>query len=231
MANRTARIVGGTVAAVAGTLVAAGGGATMALVGSDDRFTTGRHDVTTATAALVADVDEIDGTGGIATVLGRPPLRLAARATDTPVFIGVGRADAVEAYLAGVRVDRVDDVEVSPFGLDVTRRDGAAPAAAAPGSQTFWVAQAAGNDPSVDWAVRDGDYRVVLMNADGTPRVAATARFGLVLPRLYEVGVGALGAGALLASAGAAVLVLGRRTARRRTSGPPAVPSEPVSAG
>jgi hypothetical protein len=229
MANRNARIIGGTIAAVIGTLVAAGGGATMALVGSDDRLSTDRHGISTSTAALAMLVDDVEGTSGITTVLGQPRLEVAARATDTPLFIGVGPAGAVAQYLADVRIDRVDDVEVDPFALEVTAQAGSKTSAAAPATQTFWVAQASGTDPSVSWKVRNGDYRIVVMNADGSPRIAASAKFGLVVPRLYDFGVVGLLAGALIGLVGGALVALGLKTPRRPVTPSADGPSVPVS--
>lgn len=228
MSNGTARIVVGAVLASASAIVAVGGAAAVCLVGSDSSFSTGRQDVTSTTTALVAKLGDIDGVDDIPRV-GRPELRLSATST-TPVFIGIGRAAQVDAYLAGADVDNVTDVDVKPFRLDVRHRPGTV-RPDAPASQSFWVAQASGLDASVDWKVRDGDYRIVVMNADGRPGVAFEGRFTLDIPWLFGVGLAALVIGVVGVASGLALIVVGVRARRRSRPAPPTPSYEPVAVG
>ena len=73
------------------------------------------------------------------------------------------------------------------------------------------------------WEVREGDWSVVLMNADGSRGVAAEVDLGAKLSFLIWVAIGVLIGGALLLGGGIALIVL---AARKRP--PPAAP--PTSA-
>jgi hypothetical protein len=113
--------------------------------------------------------------------------------------------------LRGVEYDEVRDFDISPYRLDTVRRDGF-PVAEAPSSETFWTASAQGTNPTLEWQVEDGDYRVVMMNLDGSPGVQADAQFGITVNGLFGIGIGALLFGAVLAVAGLALLIWGIRT-------------------
>ena len=143
--------------------------------------------------------------------------RLQVSATEAggkPVFVGVARAADVDRYLAGVATDRVTDVDVLPFGIDRQRRAGRAAAFGTPGTQRFWVAHAGSAEDGtarLDWKVRDGRYRVVVMNADGTPGVATRSELAVEVPHGTAIGVGVLVAGMLLGGLGLAGLAFGLR--------------------
>jgi hypothetical protein len=228
MANRTATIVAGAIIGVTSTLVAVCGGAVMIVLGSDSSLSTGHQHVSSSTAALVTPVDDIEGTNGVNAVLGQPKLQLAVGSSEQKVFIGVGPARAVDRYLAGVGIDRVEDLDLDPFHLDLDSRAGTV-RAAAPGRQTFWVAKSSGPAASVDWKVRNGDYRIVVMNADGSPGVSVDGTFTLALPNLYDYGVAAAIAGLVGLALGAVLIMLGVRKPRGPQPGPDADRATPMT--
>jgi hypothetical protein len=209
MSKRTALIAAGVVLAAGGGVTAVAGGATLAIAGTDSTLSTGRHALTSDTAALVsdrADLDDLDGAH-----IGNPSLKLAVTGSDRPVFVGVGPAADVDRYLAGASVETVDDVDADPFRLETTVRTGTAQLAP-PVDQDFWVARSTGaTSAATSWHLRDGKYRVVVMNADGTPGIHADGKFGLHVPWLAPVAFTALGGGTPVLLAGITILVLGLR--------------------
>jgi hypothetical protein len=210
--GRTAAIVIGSIVALVGVVIAIAGGAIMALFGSDGVLQTGRESVSTPTAALVSETATISDTADFADAVGNTRIRVSARADGgKPVFVGVARSADVERYLSGVAVDEVTDFDVDPFTLDRDRRDGRADAPA-PGDQDFWVARSQGsNVASVNWKVRDGDYRFVVMNADGSADVQTDSRVGVKVPWAGAVGLGILIAGLIAAGLGLLGIALGLR--------------------
>src|SRR4051794_12001738 len=234
MSKRTAFLVSGALLVATGLSVGAVAGAAVAAGGSDDTVSTGYDAVSTSTHALVTEPATF-GTRGVDAV-GRLTATLSLRGTDKPVFVGVGPAAAVDKYLAGATVDRVTDFEVDPLRLTTERRTGSA-APAPPGTQTFWTEHAVGDSAaSIKWKLREGSYRLVVMNADGSAGVTADARAGLRVAHLSVISAGTLAAGALAAILGVALIVLGLIRTNRRGTAPPrprpagfAAPRPPVT--
>jgi hypothetical protein len=213
----------GVVAAIAGIL-------TFAFLGSDGTVTTGKHDVSTPTHALVSDVAEIDGLDTANDVIGNTQVRLTADGTGGKgVFVGVARKADVDRYLAGTQIDRVTDVTLDPFRLDRKRIEGSA-TPAPPARQSFWVASATGTDKaSLKWKVHDGDYRFVVMNADGSRHVAADGNVGVKVPHLPGIAAATGIGGLLMAAMGIFVLVVVLRDPRDRDPRAPVAPNAPGS--
>ena len=212
--RRVAIWLGGAVA-VSGALLALAGGAVFAAFGSDGVLSTDRQALSTPTSALVSATASINDTAVVSDVVGDTRIKISADADGgRPVFVGVGRSADVDRYLAGAATDEIIDVDAGPFQSDfsLTRERHAGSAVpAAPGTQSFWVARSTGRDAAVDWKVRDGDYRVVVMNADGSRGVATHTTLGVDVPFMPGVGIGILVAGLLLAGAGITTIALGAR--------------------
>lgn len=223
MAKRVALIAAGAILMIGGGALSAGGGAVLATVGTDSRISSGTHAASTPTSAFVTEQGDVSdhGTG----VFGRPSLGISVTAADKPVFIGVGPAAAVDRYLAGAAVETVTDFEVRPFRLTTTRVDGTA-GLPSPLDQTFWVEQASGLAPaSANWKIRDGGYRVVVMNADGSPGVNVDGGLSVRVPHLSAIGASLLAGGLFVVFIGMALLVIGLRTKHEPYVGA-AVPSQ-----
>jgi Domain of unknown function (DUF4389) len=133
-----------------------------------------------------------------------------------PVFIGIARSDDVSRYLAGVRHEEARNLTGTGRTSYVLKPGKQAPGP--PAAQRFWVASTQGRgDQSLTWKVRDGSWRLVVMNAVGTPRVSADISVGARLPHLLAYAGGLLGAAVLLLAAAGALVYLG---ARRSTTAP-----------
>jgi hypothetical protein len=218
--GRTVAVVLGAIVAVIGALIAIGGAVLFAAFGSDGVLTSSRSGLSTPTSALMSQTAAISDTAGASDVLGDTSLRISARAdAGRPVFVGIGPAKAVQRYLSGAAVDEVTDFDVDPFRVQRSRSPGTE-IPPAPATQPFWVAHAAGPSADVDWKVRDGDYRVVIMNADGARGVATRSSVGVEVPYLPGIAIGMLIGGLLIAGGGVAAIVLAsRRPAQDREEG------------
>ena len=177
----TGWIVVGAVIIISGFLTAISGGALLALFGSDRVLSSGQHQVSTPTTALVADLGRVTDIDDFQYVTGSPTLHVTAdNNAEGPIFIGIGRADEVDRYLAGVATDRVTDLELSPLELNSVRHGGSG-IPGAPAEQNIWVASSTSSDAELSWEIRDGHYEVVMMNADGSANVQAQTRIGVSL--------------------------------------------------
>jgi hypothetical protein len=128
-----------------------------------------------------------------------------------PIFIGVAPTQQLSRYLSGVARDRITSIDLAAGSIEYEHVDGTR-FPAAPGDQGFWVAKAAGTgSQTLEWTLEAGDWAVVIMNADGSPPVAAdvrfAARFGIVTPLIAGLSIG----GALVAALGLALVAFGRR--------------------
>ena len=164
-------------------------------------LSTGSTVYSTGTYALVSDSYRT-GTAGdwfvARDLLGKVRIHTAS---TSPVFVGIGSAAAVESYLVAVRheVAASFDANRASFRLHA----GGAPAAR-PAAESFWVAETEGSGArDLAWVPKPGDWRVVLMNADGSSGVTAELAVGARVPHLLGIGIGLLaGGGALLLISG-----------------------------
>jgi hypothetical protein len=193
-----------------GLLVAVAGGALAFLFGADGALQSTRQDLATPTAALVSEPAAIDDTDGATDVLGETRLRVRATPDGgKPVFVGVARTADVDRYLDGIATDQVTDFDIEPWDADLDRRAGRVLSAAAPASQDFWIDRSVSGDSgtaAIDWKLRDGSYRFVVMNADGSPRVDTETSVGIKAPNLGWMSLGIALVGLVAAGAGAALL-------------------------
>jgi hypothetical protein len=119
------------------------------------------------------------------------------------VFAGIAPAGDVSRYLTGVSY-----ASVTAFGDHaVTQHPGTA-APARPQAAAGWVAHAQGTGTrTLRWQARTGDWRVVVMNADGSPGVSARADVGFNSPALPGLA-GELLAGSIMIGVLAAALIV-----------------------
>ena len=180
----------------------------------DGYYSTDAEPLSTATAALVSDDLDVD-LGGADRLFddGRlGSVRVTATGTaDEPVFVGIARSGDVDAYLGDVARDVVTDFEVDPFSVTTSRRAGE-PRAAAPAAQGFWAASAHGaGTQSMTWPAEDGDWSVVVMNANGSPGVSTDVSVGAKIGSLLWIGIGLLAVGAVVGVGGGALLRSGAK--------------------
>ena len=170
-----------------------------------DRFSTGTRAL--ATENLDAD---LDGAGSLVDEGIYGTVRVRAESNDRkPVFVGIARTSDVTDYLRGSSHAIITDVEYSPFDADYSTHDGDR-ALGAPAEQDFWAASAQGDGrQALTWEVEDGDWSVVVMNADGSAGVDAGISAGASIGWLDETGLISLGSGLFLLVIAGGLLFLG----------------------
>lgn len=140
-----------------------------------------------------------------------PDIRIDARggASTDDVFVGIAPTGDVEAYLADASFDEVTDfrdrepVYASQAG-DATVDP--------PTEQNFWVAEAAGpGEQRLDWEARNGNWSVVVMNADGSPGVAADVTVGVSSDAVLPIGIVLIVLGAIGVLGSVALIIVGAR--------------------
>jgi hypothetical protein len=175
--------------------------------------------VTTSTAtyatrgyALASDSINLHGLG---LFVDEIRIRITSSGPSGPLFAGIAATGDVDRYLGGVSYTTVN-------GHDVTDHPGtrvpAAPAAALP-----WAARVQGTgNLTLTWAVRDGDWTVVVMNTDSRPGLSVRAESGISALALPWLATELLAVGLLAGVAAGILIVVPVRLASR--PGPGATP-------
>jgi hypothetical protein len=205
---------------------------------NDGALKSGYHSLNTATPALVSPAEQVANGSSVPTSgFGSTTITISVRSASQPMFVGIAPASDVERYFDGVAYDEIREFRLSPYRVNTVEHNGL-PLASPPGDENFWTAQATGTNPTLDWQVTSGDYRVVLMNVDGSPGVDSQAQFGIKVEGLRGIGIGAMIFGILLALVGVVLLIWGIRTPGRPAQPAPATgyppgppPYQPPSAG
>jgi hypothetical protein len=156
------------------------------------------------------------------TVSGRP---------DDTVFVGIAPTNEVDVYLASVAHDEITTGAGEPAYRRIPATSSATPSSSVPADQTFWAAQAVGAETvSLDWNVSSGSWTVVVMNADGSPGVAAVVTPSVRSDALGPLALTLFATGLLLALLAVVTLVLAFRhrpalpTPTGLRTSPPATP-------
>jgi hypothetical protein len=127
-------------------------------------------------------------------------IRITSPDPSRPLFAGIAATGDVERYLSGASYTTVN-------GHDVADHPGTG-VPAAPAAALRWAARTQGTGKlTLTWAVRDGDWTVVVMNADARPGLSVRAEAGvsaLALPWL----AGEMLAAGLLTGVTAVVLII-----------------------
>lgn len=198
---------------------------------TDGYFTTATHTYSSPTRALTTeslDVDT-DAPDWLFSTDTFGHVRIDPRATDSakPVFVGIAATRDVNAYLDQVQHDEITDLDLDPFTIDRSRRAGEG-RPAMPAAQTFWAASSTDGRP-LDWKVRDGEWSVVMMNADGSPGVSVDASIGADAPFIRDLAWWLTVPGAGLGLIALIIVAVGVR-GLTRGGAQPAVATAPASA-
>ena len=212
-------IAGGFAAVLAVGFIAAGALLLWSDAKKDDQgyLSTGKDRYAASTHALATDnLDvDLDGAGWIMDRddLGKVRLKVDS-SNGKPVFVGIARTSNVSDYLRGTSYTSVTDVDYSPFHASY-RDHGGHRRPARPADQNFWAASAHGSGTqTLDWDLEDGDWSIVVMNADGSRGVDTDINAGAKVPFLGTLGWVSLGGALFLLITAGALVYLGFRTPR-----------------
>jgi hypothetical protein len=222
-AGRVVALVIGAVLTLASLGMLAGGAVA---VGADRTqrdgagyLTTDTARFTTASYALTAE--GIDLRGGDPAwlyrgTLGTVRVRVSGADPAHPLFVGIAPAAAAQRYLEGIGYETVTRLAGDTARTTYRAHAGGAPERL-PVQQSVWTATSVGTGTrTLTWRLAEGNWMLVVMNADGRAGVDVTADAGATVPALLWIGVGLLAAGALLLAGGVALLVLAVRRATVR---------------
>ena len=198
-------------------------------------YTSGTERFSTTTYALTSEgmqIGDIQGDGARwALDAIDATVRIRASQPDgAPLFIGIASEQAVDRYLTQVAHEEVSDVHSGPFTYDSVRRTGSA-TPGAPASASFWAATATGpGTQALTWKPDVGRWAVVVMNADGSRRVAADVSIGAKTGVLLPVGIGLFALSLLFMIGAAALFALALRQPPTPADGATAAAAAPVAA-
>jgi len=214
------------VAGIAVALLAAafaGGGVTLLEADGDKDdhgyIATDSHEFRSSGAALVSDNLDADLDGGEwivdSGIAGDVRLQVDPDG-DQPIFVGIAPTDDARRYLRNVDQTIVEDVDYDPFEATYRKIPGDR-RAKPPATSDIWSATATGEgEQTLEWEIEDGDWSVVVMNADGSKGITADVKAGAKLPWLATAGWGSLGIAAALGGGALALLLA---AFRRRPDG------------
>jgi hypothetical protein len=232
--NRTAFLVLGSLGACAGVAMGIGGGALVwAHTTQRDAagyYATSAERLVTRSCALTSEKVDFGIDASDYRWVPGGPTAVRVQATPgsaSPVFVGIGPAADVDRYLAGSAHAEVTDFEVNPFRPELRDIPGAT-RPAVPATQSFWAMSAHGaGTQTVNWPTQSGDWKVVVMNADGSAGVAVDVAVGGKTGVLLPIGLGMAAAAMVLLIGGAGLLLAGSRGSDdlRVPAAPPRVPT------
>jgi len=177
--------------------------------------------VSTTAYALASDSLRLD-TGGspwvLDRILGTAQLRATPVGAQTDLFIGVARTADATAYLRGVGYRQLSDLGTGWTGGSATWTgiDHAGGAPSVPPTQAgIWEASVSGpGAQTLQWRPAEGNWTLVVMQADGGKGVAVRAQAGATVPSLPWFAGSLLIVGVVLLAVGALLVALAVHRAR-----------------
>jgi len=136
-------------------------------------------------------------------------LRVTATGGGSPVFVAVGPASRVSAYLSGTAY-----TTVTGTGAGSLVSHGGTARPAPPRTAGIWVAQVAGTGTqTLRWTAESGHWMAVVMNPGGSAGLTVRADAGVAAPWLFQLAAELIVGGILAAALAAALIVVPVRLA------------------
>jgi hypothetical protein len=179
--GRRVKIAVGVALVVLGVFATVAGAALVALVGPDGSVGISTRLIGDGYAVTLPQLNVPHLPGG-----QHVTLRMALDPGSTPMFLGIGPTSAVDAYLRGVPIDVIDQLD-QPGAAGTSSVPGTA-APGPPAVQPFWVITATGAGPSLDWTAQPGDWTLVVMAARPQRSVNVMTSGSVTIPILGPLG-------------------------------------------
>jgi hypothetical protein len=181
------------------------------LMSGSDSFSTPGYALTSERLDLATGADWVP----LSATLGTARIEVTS---SNDVFVGVAPVTDARAYLDGVQRTVVDDLGTGSAAGGETLISGDAPSGA-PGDQDIWTESVSGSGTQqLDWAPGQGDWMLVVMNADASAGLTLDGRIGATAPALDGLAWGVLITGLVVTIIGGLLVAL---AIRRRPSGTP----------
>lgn len=140
---------------------------------------------------------------------------LRVRATGpegSSLFVGIAPEADVDAYLGTVAHEEIVARKVGPGFVAETRDRPGNPPQGPPSDQEFWSASADGTAAAtVTWEVLEGEWAIVVMNADASRSVAANIEFGVEADWIVPTAIAPIVAALMIILGGACLILLATR--------------------
>jgi hypothetical protein len=137
-------------------------------------------------------------------------LDVALERTDSPLFLGIGPSNAVNAYLRDVPIDVIEQIDQPGAARTSSVSGDALPAS--PESQPFWAITATGDAPSISWATQPGAWTLVVMATPPRRSLDVTATGSVTMPILGPLGFVLLAIAVSVLAVGAWIVVRAARS-------------------
>lgn len=226
--RRAAAAFVGTLLVLVGSFALVVGVVLLAVFGMDGTSSAGPVRAVAASSALVVDTQRADA--GLPAAVDLTTLRLSATAVDRgEVFVGVGPAQDVLAYLSGSPYDIARGVDGRSQNLDQVTVQGTGQPSP-PAAQSFWSVQASGSGPQTLTLplTRTGEL-IVVMNADAAAPVDVRLDVGVDAAWIGPAAIAAVAGGAALLLLGLWFLLAPRRRERDHADAPPSAGPDVVA--
>ncbi|MBN1320012.1 MAG: hypothetical protein JXA87_04135 [Thermoleophilia bacterium] len=130
---------------------------------------------------------------------------------SAPVFIGIGPTAKVSKYVSGAARDRITSIDLRAGSVEYEHVDGAT-LRGPPTEQDFWVAKVTGTgSQTLEWALQEGDWAMVVMNGDASAPVAVDMKLGARFAVIEPLIIGLIVAGVVVLAIGVTLIVVGAR--------------------
>ena len=186
------------------------------LTSADASFTTPGYALSSDHVNLATGADWVP----VSAAVGKVQIRVTGTG-GSDVFVGIAPVKDATGYLSGVQHSVIKDLgtDTSASGVLVAGNAPSGP----PSEQSFWVSQVSGSGPqTLTWSPAQGDWMLVVMNADASAKVAVQASVGATVPALGGIAWGVLIGGVVCTAIAVLLLVLAARRPAAYRGGPPA---------